>query len=371
MKIALLGPIAWRTPPRAYGPWEQVVSLLAEGLVERGVEVTLFATGDSVTTARLASVVERSYNEDPSINGRVWEAIHTANCLRRSGEFDLVHNNLDWLPLTMSEFCRVPMLTTVHGFCSRSILPAYQRAESAYVSISDADRGPGLDYLATIYHGIDVNQFPLTERPGGDLVAFGRIHPDKGTADAIEIARRAGRPLVICGPVHDERYHAERVAPHIDGEAVRYLGNVGPADRARILGSAAALLHPIGFAEPFGLSVVEAMTCGTPVIAYPKGSMVEVLDNGVTGYLASGVDAAVAAIPAALGLDRSQVRRTAIARFSAGRMVDDYLAVYQRMLDRDDWRPARRVGRGGSRTGIGHAGHPCAGQVKPAPKGSA
>lgn len=334
MKVALLGPIAWRTPPRAYGPWEQIVSLLAEGLVARGVDVTLFAALDSVTAGKLDGVIPTSYNEDPSRDGRVWEALHIAHCFRRSGEFDLVHNNLDWLPLAMSEFCAATLVTTVHGFCDAGILPAYQRARSAFVSISDADRGPGVEYAATVYHGIDVAQFPFQERPGEELVAFGRIHPDKGTADAIEIARRAGRPLIICGPVHDVQYHAEMVAPHVDGEAVRYLGNVGPQDRARILGSAAALLHPIGFAEPFGLSVVEAMTCGTPVVAYPKGSMPEVVDVGVTGFLVNDVATAVTAVDEALALDRHAVRKTAVTRFSAERMVDDYLRVYERLLAR-------------------------------------
>jgi glycosyltransferase involved in cell wall biosynthesis len=332
LKVALLGPVAWRTPPRAYGPWEQVVALLADGLVARGVDVTLFATLDSGTAATLDGVCPRPYNEDPSLDGRIWEALHIAHCLGRSGEFDLVHNNLDWLPLAMSRFCRTRMVTTVHGFSGRGILPAYQRAESAFVSISDADRAPELSYVATVYHGIDVTQFPFTERPGEALLAFGRIHPDKGTVEAIEIARRAGRPLLICGPVHDERYHAELVMPRIDGESVRYLGNVGPTDRARILGEAAALLHPIGFAEPFGLSVVEAMTCGTPVIAYQKGSMAEVLDEGETGYLVGGVDEAVAALPDALRLDRARVRATAVRRFSADRMVDDYLRVYDKLL---------------------------------------
>ncbi len=332
MKVALLGPVAWRTPPRAYGPWEQVVALLADGLVARGVDVTLFATLDSGTAARLDGVCPRPYNEDPDLDGRIWEAVHIAYCFERSGEFDLVHNNLDWLPLAMSAFCRAPLLTTVHGFGDRRILPAYQRSTSAFVSISDADRAAELDYAATIHHGIDVRQFPFTERAGEELVAFGRIHPDKGTAEAIEIARRAGRPLLICGPVHDVGYYESRVAPHVDGSAVRYLGNVGPADRARVLGGAAALLHPIGFAEPFGLSVVEAMTCGTPVVAYPKGSMAEVVDEGLTGYLVPDVSGAVDALPDALALDRHKVRATAVARFSAERMVDDYLRLYSQLL---------------------------------------
>ena len=332
MKVALLGPVAWRTPPRAYGPWEQVVALLADGLAARGVDVTLFATLDSGTAARVDGVCPRPYNEDDTLDGRIWEALHIAYCFERSGQFDLVHNNLDWLPLAMSGFCRAPLLTTIHGFSDRRILPAYQRGRSQFVSISDADRAPGLPYVATVHHGIDVAQFPFVERPGDELVAFGRIHPDKGTADAIEIARRAGRPLLICGPVHDHDYYSAMVAPHVDGETVRYLGNVGPVERARVLGGAAALLHPIGFAEPFGLSVVEAMMCGTPVVAYRKGSMPEVVDDGVTGYLVDSAGAAADALPAALTLDRATVRATAARRFSADRMVDEYMRVYDKVL---------------------------------------
>jgi glycosyltransferase involved in cell wall biosynthesis len=332
MRVALLGPVAWRTPPRAYGPWEQVVSLLAEGLVARGVDVTLFATLDSVTAARLDGVCPRPYNEDATLDGRVWEALHTAHCYDRSGGFDLVHNNLDWLPLAMSRFCRTRLLTTVHGFSDRRILPAYQRSSSAFVSISDADRAAELSYVATVYHGIDLRRLPFCGSPGEALVAFGRIHPDKATVDAIEIARRAGRQLLICGPVHDARYHAERVLPLVDGEQIRYLGNVGPEDRARILGSAAALLHPLGFDEPFGLSVVEAMACGTPVVAYPRGALPEILDHGLTGFLVDGVESAVAAVPDAVRLDRRQIHAVASRRFSAARMVDDYLTVYEKLL---------------------------------------
>ena len=224
------------------------------------------------------------------------------------------------------------MVTTIHGFSGTGILPAYTRSRSAFVAISDSDRYAGLDYAATIHHGIDLAMFPYRAARGDYLVSFGRIHPDKGTADAIEIARHAGRRLVICGIVQDQRYFADAVEPHIDGDQVIYLGSVGPQRRAEVLGHAAALLHPIYFDEPFGLSVVEAMACGTPVVAYRRGSMAEVVDEGVTGYLAQDVESAISAVPAALRLDRSVVRARAVARFGADRMVEDYLRTYEALL---------------------------------------
>jgi glycosyltransferase involved in cell wall biosynthesis len=335
VKLALLGPVAWLTPPRHYGPWELVTSMLAEGLVARGVDVTLFATLDSLTTATLAGVCARGYAEDPSRDGRISEALHVAHALERSGEFELVHNHLDWLPLAFSAHCRCPMVTTIHGFSGRAILPAYQSAASThFVSISDADRAPELRYAATIYHGVDLRALPFSAAGGDSLVAFGRIHPDKGTAVAIDIAERAGKRLVICGIVQDERYFREQVLPRVDGDRVRYLGSVGPVERAAILGGAAALLHPIAFAEPFGLSVVEAMACGTPVITYPRGAMPEVVDEGLTGFLVDDAAGAAAAVPHALALDRLKIRQTAERRFGAERMVDDYLRLYRRLLAR-------------------------------------
>lgn len=330
----MLAPVAWRTPPRHYGPWESVASLLTEGLATRGVDVTLFATQDSLTSATLDGVCPHGYAEDPSMDGRVWEAVHVAHALARSGEFDLIHNHLDWLPLAFGHFARAPMVTTIHGFSGPGILPAYARSPSAFVSISDSDRCEELDYLATIHHGIDLDALPFRASAGSDLVTFGRVHPDKGTADAIAIARRAGRRLIICGIVHDERYFAEEIAPHIDGDRVVFRGSVGPQERADTLGSAAALVHPIHFDEPFGLSVVEAMACGTPVVAYPRGSMREVVDVGVTGYLAPDVVSATAAVEAAVGLDRAAVRARAAGRFGVDRMVDAYLRVYETILDR-------------------------------------
>ena len=293
MKVAILGSIAWRTPPRDYGPWERVAGLLATGLHARGVDVTLYATLDSETPAKLDGVCAHGYAEDTSLDGRVWEALHVAHALERSGDFDIVHNHLDWLPVALEQFARAPLVTTIHGFSGPAIMPVYERASSAFVSISLADRAPGIRYVANVYHGVESAELPFDPVGGDSLVYFGRIHPDKGTADAIEIASRAGRRLVICGIVQDEAYFRERVEPHIDGDRVTYLGSVGPLQRAEVLGGAAALLHPVFFAEPFGLSVVESMTCGTPVVAYERGSMAEIVDVGETGYLVAGVEEAV------------------------------------------------------------------------------
>ena len=334
MKIAIVSSVAWRTPPLDYGPWERVASLLTEGLIARGEDVTLFATADSVTAGALESVLPHGYASDPSMDGRVWEAMHIGHALERSGDFDIMHNHLDWLPLAFADSWGAPLVTTIHGFSGPDILPAYARAASNYVSISDSDRSAELDYLATVHHGIDLGEFEATTEAGDDLVVLGRIHPDKGTADAIEIARLAGRRLIICGPVVDSRYFAEQVEPFLDDERVVHLGSIGPAERSRVLGASAVLLHPIHFAEPFGLAVVEAMACGTPVVAYRRGAMPELIDEGVTGFTVLDADSAVDAVGRAAALDRAAVRAVAERRFSVERMTDEYLAIYRWLLVR-------------------------------------
>ena len=331
LRVAVLAPVSWRVPPRNYGPWEQFASLLTEGLVERGVNVTLFATGDSRTAGRLASVVPRAYSEDPKAEPKVSECLHIAHVFERADEFDVIHNSFDFLPLTYSSLVETPVLTTIHGFSSPRILPVYQRYNDscAYVAISDADRDPSLDYLATIHHGIDTDSFSLHPEPGSYLLFFGRIHPEKGTAEAIDVAARIGLPLVVAGIVQDQRYFDEQIAPRIDGHAVRFIGAVGPAARSEILGGARALLHLIGFDEPFGYSVVEAMACGTPVIAFRRGSMPELIVDGTTGFLVDDIDAAVAAVGCAHALDRGVIRAHAVARFGRARMVDAYVEAYE------------------------------------------
>jgi glycosyltransferase involved in cell wall biosynthesis len=334
MKIAMLGSISWRTPPRAYGPWELVTSLLTEALVGRGVDVTLFATLDSATAGALAGVAPRGYSEDPELDAKVWEALHIAHCFERAGEFDLIHNQADFMPLAFSRLVETPIVTTIHGFSSPRILPVYQRYadRSHYVAISDADRAPSLPYAATIHHGIPVEEFPFDAEGSEELLFFGRIHPDKGAGEAIRAARAAGRRLVLCGLVQDEAYHAREVAPFLDGDTVDFRGVVGGAERLAALGKARGLLHLIGFDEPFGLSVVEAMACGTPVIAYGRGSMPELVEHGVTGFLVSSFEEAVEAIGRLGEIDRAACRRAVEERFSVDRMAEDYIALYRRIL---------------------------------------
>jgi len=329
----VLASIAHSVPPRSYGPWEQVASTLTEGLVARGHDVTLFATADSATSAHLHAEAPAGYEEDPDVDAKVSEALHIAAVFERADEFDVISNQFDFLPLAFSRLVRTPVVTTVHGFSSERIVPVYRAYDDIahYVSISDSDRHPSLHYAATIHHGIELERFSVGAGDGGYLLFLGRIHPDKGTATAIDVAARAGVPLVIAGVVQDEDYFADEVAPRIDGTSVTFVGPVGPGERDRLLGGAMALLHLIDFDEPFGLSVVESLATGTPVIANARGSMPELLDDGVTGFLVRGADDAVAAVGRLDRLDRAVCRRTAQTRFSAERMVADYEALFARV----------------------------------------
>lgn len=333
MKVALISPIAWRTPPRHYGPWERVVSLLAEGLVKENIDVTLYATGDSLTTARLRSVCKSPYEEDREIDVKVWESLHIAEVMEQAEEFDIIHNHYDFLPLTYSGLVKTPMVTTIHGFSSAKIMPVYQKynKRTHYVSISDADRSGDLDYIRTVYHGIDIEKFTWIKEHGDYLVYFGRIHPDKGTKEAIQVAKKAKMKLIIAGIVQDTAYYEHDVAPYL-GDDVCFIGSVGPEERNEVLGHAYALLHPIHFHEPFGLSVVEAMACGTPVIAFRRGSMPELIQDGVNGFIVSGIEEMAAKVQEIAQISREVCRKTVERRFTQAQMVKQYIEVYKEIL---------------------------------------
>lgn len=333
MKIAVLAPVAWRTPPRHYGPWEQMASNLTEGLVAAGMEVTLFATGDSLTAAALESVVAQGYEEDRHQDAKVMECLHITHLMDQAAKFDLIHNHFDFLPLTYAGLVNTPMVTTIHGFSSEKIIPVYRKYNhrSHYVSISNANRHPQLNYAATIYNGLNIADFSFTEQAADYLVFFGRIHPDKGTADAIQIALKSNRKLVIAGIIQDEAYFNEQVKPFLNEDIV-FIGAAGPEKRNELLGHAAALLHPIHFEEPFGLSVAETMLCGTPVIAFNKGAMPELIEEGKTGFLVNTVEEAVTAVGRLGEISRPYCREQSARRFSTEKMAEDYLALYHQIL---------------------------------------
>jgi glycosyltransferase involved in cell wall biosynthesis len=334
MRIAVLSPVAWRTPPLHYGPWESVVSLLTEELIRMGVDVTLFATGDSQTSGKLVAVCPRPYSEDHSVDPKVAECLHISEVFERCADYDLIHNHFDFLPLTYSGLVKTPVLTTIHGFSSQKIMPVYKKynARGYYVAISESDKSPELNYIATIHHGIDLAQFPFSEADGNYLLFFGRIHPDKGVFEAIQVAQRVGIKLVIAGIIQDQDYFATKVEPHIDGATVEYLGSIGPDRRADVLGGALALLHLISFDEPFGLSLIESMACGTPVIAFDRGSMPELIRPGITGYIVESIESAIDAVAAIKEIDRSECRTDVEQRFTSPRMARDYVRIYEEIL---------------------------------------
>ncbi|GAB6089790.1 glycosyltransferase family 4 protein [Spirochaeta dissipatitropha] len=334
MRIGMISPIAWRTPPRHYGPWENVVSVLTEALLDAGHELTLFATGDSITSGHLESVCQHGYEEDAGIIPKVWECLHISEVFERAAEFDVIHNHFDFLPLSYSALVKTPVLTTIHGFSSPGILPVYRKynESSYYVSISNSDRCGDLDYIDTIYHGIDIPRFEFSAETEDYLLFFGRIHNDKGAREALEIARESDMRLVLAGIIQDEEYFKQHIVPYIDNDRVKYVGSVGPEERSRLLGKAAAMLHPIQFDEPFGLSVVEAMACGTPVIAFNRGSMPEIIQHGRTGFLVETVGEATAAVARLHEIDRMYCRNYCEKNFSAARMANDYIKVYKEII---------------------------------------
>ncbi|WP_017259575.1 glycosyltransferase family 4 protein [Pedobacter arcticus] len=333
MKVAILAPVAWRTPPVHYGPWEQMAFNLAEELVKLGVEVTLFATRDSFTSGKLNAVIELGYETKKGQDAKVLECLHISNLMEHAKDYDIIHNHFDFLPLTYSNLIATPMITTIHGFSSEKIIPVYQKynANTSYVSISNSDRHEKLNYLATVYNGLNIEDFTLNTSPKDQLLFFGRIHPDKGTAEAIAIAKQTNKKLIIAGIVQDEGYFDREVRPHLN-DNIEFIGHAGPEKRNELMGESLALLHPINFNEPFGLSVAEAMMCGTPVIAFNRGSMPELIEHGTTGFLVSDVAEASQSVSQLSKINRTHCSELAKSRFSAESMAKNYLNLYQQII---------------------------------------
>ncbi|MGO3928754.1 glycosyltransferase family 4 protein [Rhodopseudomonas pseudopalustris] len=341
MRIAQVAPLAEAVPPRLYGGTERVVHWLTEELVALGHDVTLFASGDSVTSAKLDAVWPRAVRLDGSVNDV--NALHMVMLERlrqrcERGEFDLLHFHLDYYPFSLFMRQPTPFLTTLHG---RLDLPEHQPVFATFssvplVSISQAQRAPvpQANWLATIHHGMPATQ--LTPQPvePGYLAVLGRIAPEKGVDRAIKIALRAGMPLKIAAKVDrsDRDYFEQEIQPMLSHPLIEYLGEIGDSEKSAFLSGASALLLPIDWPEPFGLVMIEAMACGTPVIAYRHGSVPEVIDDGISGFIVDDEDGAVAAVGRLGELNRRAVRRQFEARFTARRMALDYLAQYRRLI---------------------------------------
>ena len=335
-RVAILSPVAWRTPPRQYGAWETVASNITEGLAARGWDVTLFATQDSATRARLHAVIDQGYEEDSSVDPKVAEYLHISEAFEHAAEFDLIHSHYDFMALTYSRLVKTPVLTTIHGFSSPKIMPVYQKYRDGYfVSISDSDRAPGLNYLATVYNGIDLSLYPFQESAGEELVFLGRIHPDKGVHLAIEVARLSGLPLLIAGIIQDKEYFKTEIEPHLDGHQIRYIGSVDVACKNELFAQARVLLHMNTIPERFGLVLAEANAAGVPVIAMDLGSCREVIEDGTTGFLVNGVSQAVDALKRVDTIDRANCRKRVQERFSIETMVQAYERVYSTIFSRE------------------------------------
>ncbi len=333
-RVAILSPIAWRTPPRQYGAWETVASNVTEGLIARGWDVTLFASRDSVTCAHLHAVLDRGYEEDSTLDPKVAEYLHISEAFEHAAEFDLIHSHYDFMPLSYTRLVKTPVLTTIHGFSSAKILPIYQKYRDGYfVSVSDSDRATGLNYLATVYNGIDLSLYPLQEGGGDDLIFLGRIHPDKGVHLAIEVARLSGMRLIIAGIIQDKAYFREQIEPHLDDQNILYIGPVDVKGKNELFARARVLLHLNTIPERFGLVLVEANAAGVPVIAMDLGSCREVIKDRETGFLVDSVTEAVRAVGRISEIDRSACRNRVRQYFSIETMVDGYERVYSTIFD--------------------------------------
>jgi glycosyltransferase involved in cell wall biosynthesis len=353
MRIAQISPLVESVPPKAYGGTERVVSHLTEELVRQGHDVTLYASGDSLTAARLVPVTPRALRLDESVQDPIPHLVRLAELVMRDADnFDVLHFHIDYVHFPLLRHVATPAVTTVHGRLDIPDLEPLFRAfpDVAVVSISDAQRHPlpWLNYQATIHHGLPHEAIVPNLAPGRYLAFLGRVSPEKGIDQAIEIARRAEMPLKVAAKVDDAdaEYFRTEIEPLLGHAHVEFMGEIGESDKTEFLGHAAALVFPIDWPEPFGLVMIEAMARGTPVVAYRRGSVAEVIDEGVSGFVVDGIDAAVEAVQHVVRLPRTGVRAAFERRFTADRMARDYVTTYERLISRSrgvDWAPAPRT----------------------------
>jgi len=342
MRIAQVAPLIESVPPKHYGGTERIVSYLTEELVRAGHDVTLFASGDSVTSARLIAPCQRSLRKNERCKDPVArEVLLLDHVIEHVDEFDLIHFHTGYLHFPISRYLRVPHVTTLHGRLDiPDLIPVFDRFRNEpLISISNAQRQPlgWANWQATIYHGLPTEQFQCRPNPGDYLAFLGRISPEKGADRAIEIAKRAGMPLKLAAKVDraDRRYFKRVIEPLLAESHVDWVGEITDRDKNEFLGSAYALLFPIDWPEPFGLVMIEAMACGTPVIAYNSGSVPEVMEDGVTGFIVEGLDDAAKSVSRVCDVSRARCRNTFERRFAASRMASDYIEIYKRLIETD------------------------------------
>ncbi len=341
MRIAQVAPLWERVPPPAYGGTELVVGLLTEELVRRGHEVTLFASGDSITQAKLESVHPYSLRSDSSVKEYgIYEMLQLAEVYERASEFDIIHSHMGCAALPFAGLVKTPTVTTLHGIFTPDNEKMFVHARNhPFVSISNDQREPRLklNYVGTVYNGIDVNTYEFYPQPENNppyLAFLGRMSPEKGPHLAIEIAKRTGWHLKLAGKVDpiDQDYFNTLVKPHCDGYQIEFLGEANHDQKSVLMGNAVATLFPITWREPFGLVMVESMATGTPVIGLKMGSTPEVIADGISGYLCTNLDECVAALDKIEFINREKCRQYVIENFSAERMTDGYEAMYQKVL---------------------------------------
>lgn len=340
MKIAQIAPLWERVPPFRYGGIELIVGLLTDELVRRGHEVTLFASGDSITTANLKSVHDQALRLDPNIKeAGLYEQMMLYDAYRNAQDFDIIHSHIGCAALPYSSFVKTPTVHTMHGIFTADNEKMFQRFSwQPYVSISEAQREPrlGLNYIHTVYNGIDTDTYTFQPTPAQPtyLAFVGRLSPEKGPLEAIKIARASGLPLKMAGKIDvvDRAFYQEQLEPQIDGEQIQYLGEVSHEEKVQLLGGASVTLFPITWREPFGLVMIEAMASGTPVIGMGLGSVPEIIAHEKTGFVCHSLENMIEAIPEAIKLDRQTCRDYVLSRFSVQSMTDQYEKAFQMAL---------------------------------------